>query len=163
MENQNPKFRLTRNFMITQRKSLLSQILTRAIKVPIKPSKNQEDLQKYKMRMDTYMRTTNPYGNAIKIFPPVIDILIHSRPTTRIVLGFLFENLKQGSHLAELKWEKFVKKGYGSRDTFYRGIIDLKEKKMIQKYSGQFYEVNPDFVFKGNIADFLEKVDKGEA
>ena len=143
---------------MAQSKSLLNNILTRVTKVPVKPSHNQEDLQKDKMRMDTYMKAINPHGNPIKIFPPVFEILIHSRPTTRIVMGFLFENLKQGSHLVEMKWQKFVKKGYGNKNTFYSGIIDLKEKKMIQKYSGQFYEVNPDFVFKGNVANFLEKV-----
>lgn len=108
--------------------------------------------------MDTFMRTINPHGNPIKIFSPVIDILIHSRPTTRIVMGFVFENMKQGTHIAELKWQKFVKKGYGNKNTFYSGLIDLKEKKMIQKYSGTFYEVNPDFAFKGNLANYLEKV-----
>jgi hypothetical protein len=143
---------------MAQRKSLLNNVLTRVTKVSSKPSENQDNLDKSKMTMDTFMRAINPHGNPIKIFSPVIDILIHSRPTTRVVMGFLLENMKQGTHIAELKWQKFVKKGYGSRDTFYRGLIDLKEKKMIQKYSGTFYEVNPDFAFKGNLANYLEKV-----
>jgi len=140
-----------------QRKSLLNNVLTRVTKVSSKPSENQDNLDKSKMTTDTFMRAINPHGNPIKIFSPVIDILIHSRPTTRVVMGFLLENMKQGTHIAELKWQKFVKKGYGSKDTFYRGLIDLKEKRMIQKYSGTFYEVNPDFAFKGNLANYLNK------
>ena len=150
-------FRLTGNFSMAQPKSLLNNVLTRVTKVPSKPSKNQDNLDKSKMTTDTFMRAINPHGETIKIFSPVIDILLHSRPTTRIVMGFLLENMKDGSHLAELQWQKFVKKGYGNKNTFYSGLIDLKEKKMIQKYSGRFYEVNPDFAFKGNLANFLEK------
>jgi len=140
-------------------KSLLNKSLTRVIRAPSRPKKSQKDVTNNSdMIMETFMKSLNPHGNALKIFPPVFDILIHSRPTTRIVMGFLFENIKQGTHLVDLHWQKFVKKGYGSRDTFYRGIVDLKERNMIQKKSGQTYEINPDFVFKGNIAKFLMNV-----
>lgn len=135
---------------------------TRITKVPSKPSKEQKNIKKEQLLMGTYMTAINPHGNALKIFPPVFDILIHSRPTTRIVMGFLFENIKQGNILVELKWQKFVQKGYGNRDTFYRGLTDLKERKMIQKYSGQFYEINPDFVFKGNVATLIENFNEAK-
>jgi hypothetical protein len=94
--------------------------------------------------------------NALKIYEPVFDILLNSKPTTRIVMGFLFKNIKQQSLEVEMKWQKFVKNGHGNRDTFYRGLTDLKEKKMIQKKNGYVYEINPDFVFKGNFAKYLQ-------
>ena len=147
---------------MAQTKSILNDMVSHVIKAPSKVKRNKKEFtHKSDLTMESYMKEVNPYGNPIKIYKPVIDILIHSRPTTRVVMGFLFENIKQDTHLVEMEWQKFVKKGYGSRDTFYRGIVDLKEKNLIRKKSGQIYEINPDFVFKGNKAKFIMKVQSG--
>ena len=104
---------------------------------------------------------TIPLGMPVKLFPPMFTLLMTCKPSTRLVLGYMLDNLKMGQVEVYMPWQDFVKQKIGNKAAYYVGIKELIEKNLIQKKEGQTYFVNHEYVFKGNRAQFLLSLSKG--
>jgi hypothetical protein len=120
--------------------------------------KDHDGNEKPMLNAHTTKVDTIPLGMPLKIYPPVFNILMTCKPSTRLVLGYVFANLKLGQVEVYIPWQKFVADKIGNRAAYYTGIKDLIAKNFIQKKEGQTYFVNHEYVFKGNRANFLESL-----
>lgn len=108
--------------------------------------------------MHTSKSDTIPLGMPLKVYPPMFQILMTCKPSTRLVLGYIFENLKRGEVEVFIPWQKFVQKKIGNKAAYYVGVKELIEKNFIQKKEGQSYFINHEYAFKGNRAKFLDSI-----
>jgi hypothetical protein len=96
------------------------------------------------------------HGTGIIIHKPIFDLLIDCKPSTKVVLGYLFKQLKRNSDEVDLPICSFKKKKLGSERVYYAGIKELKDRGVIQKKTGQVYWLNHNCIFRGNQKSYRE-------
>lgn len=107
-------------------------------------------------RCETMETLRHQHGTGIIIHKPIFDLLIDCKPSTKVVLGYLFKQLKRNSDEVDLPICSFKKKKLGSERIYYAGIKELKDRGVIQKKTGQVYWLNHNCIFRGSQKAYVQ-------
>jgi hypothetical protein len=95
----------------------------------------------------------------VRIYEDMYDLLFTMSPAAVMVLANIFKQMPKNGDSVLLNVQQIASElNIGSRNTVYKGIIELMDKKVIAKCVGtDIYYINPDYVYKGSRSSWFEK------